>query len=82
MSHKFAVGQKVDLAHRMMQSAPRGQYEVRRLMPVSDRDAGDPVYRIKSSDETHERVAQESDLTASVTASDLTASGLTASAAS
>jgi hypothetical protein len=32
-------------------------------MPTSDRDAGDPVYRIKSIDETHERVAQESDLT-------------------
>ena len=31
----------------------------------SDRDAGDPIYRIKSSDETYERVAQESDLTAS-----------------
>jgi len=65
MSHKFAVGQKVDLVHRMMLAAPRGQYEVRRLMPASDRDISDPNYRIKSSDETHERVAQESDLTAS-----------------
>jgi hypothetical protein len=64
MSHKFSVGQKVDLRHRMMQTAPSGQYEVRKLMPDSDRESGDPVYRIKSSDETHERVAQESDLTA------------------
>jgi hypothetical protein len=62
MSHKFSVGQKVDLVHRMMQAAPRGQYEVRKLMPDSDRDGGDPVYRIKSTDESHERVAQESDL--------------------
>jgi hypothetical protein len=62
MSHKFSIGQKVDLVHRAMHSAPRGQYEVRRLMPDSDRDSGDPVYRIKSVDETHERVAQESDL--------------------
>jgi hypothetical protein len=62
MSHKFSIGQKVDLVHRMMLTAPRGQYEVRRLMPESDRDAGDPTYRIKSSDEAHERVAQESDL--------------------
>jgi hypothetical protein len=62
VSHKFSIGQKVELAHRMMQSAPRGQYEVRRLMPDSDRDSGDPVYRIKSVDETHERVAPESDL--------------------
>jgi hypothetical protein len=65
MSHKFLVGQKVDLVHRMMQTAPSGQYEVRRLMPSSDRDGGDPIYRIKSNDETYERVAQESDLTLS-----------------
>ena len=66
MSHKFSVGQKVDLVHRMLQSAPRGQYEVRRLMPDSDRDSADPIYRIKSSDEAYERVAQESDLTLSL----------------
>ena len=65
MSHTFSIGQKVDLQHRMMLTAPRGQYEVRRLMPESDRDAGDPTYRIKSNEEQHERVAQESDLTAS-----------------
>ena len=65
MPHKFAVGQKVDLAHRTTVSASRGQYEVRRLLPSSDRDSGDPVYRIKSIDETHERVAPESDLTPS-----------------
>ena len=65
MSHKFSIGQKVDLVHRILLTAPRGQYEVRRLMPESDRDAGDPIYRIKSNEENHERVAQESDLTAS-----------------
>jgi hypothetical protein len=65
MAHKFSIGQKVDLVHRMMQTAPRGQYEVRKLMPDSDRDGGDPVYRIKSTDETHERSANESDLTLS-----------------
>jgi len=65
MSHKFSIGQKVDLVHRMMLTAPRGQYEVRRLMPESDRDTGDPIYRIKSNEENHERVAQESDLKAS-----------------
>ena len=63
MAHKFSVGQKVDLVHRMMQTAPRGQYEVRKLMPESDRDGGNPFYRIKSTEETHERVAQESELT-------------------
>lgn len=65
MSHKFSVGQKVDLLHRIVRAAPRGQYEVRKLMPESDRDGSDPVYRIKSTDETHERVVQESDLTLS-----------------
>jgi hypothetical protein len=65
MSHKFSIGQKVDLVHRILLTAPRGQYEVRRLMPESDRDTGDPIYRIKSNEENHERVAQESDLKAS-----------------
>ena len=32
-------------------------------MPASDRDAGDPSYRIKSIEEKHERVVFESDLT-------------------
>ena len=34
-------------------------------MPQSDRDAGDPSYRIKSIGEKHERVVFESDLTSS-----------------
>ena len=63
MSHRFSVGQVVDLAHRMLQTAPTGQYEVRQLMPASDRDADEPRYRIKSMDEKYERVAAESDLT-------------------
>ncbi len=63
MSHRFSVGQVVDLAHRMLQTAPAGQYEVRQLMPASDRDADEPRYRIKSMDEKYERIASESDLT-------------------
>jgi hypothetical protein len=47
----------------MLQTAPTGQYEVRQLMPASDRDADEPRYRIKSMDEKYERVAAESDLT-------------------
>jgi len=49
----------------MLRAAARGQYEVRYLMPASDRDAGDPSYRIKSVEEKHERVVFESDLTLS-----------------
>ena len=63
MAHKFAVGQAVDLVPRILRAAAPGRYEVCRLMPESDRDAGDPSYRIKSIDEKHERVVFESDLT-------------------
>ena len=65
MPHKFSVGQVVDLVPRVLRAAAPGQYEVRRLMPASDRDAGDPSYQIKSIDEKHERVVFESDLTLS-----------------
>jgi len=71
VSHKFAVGQTVDLVPRVLRAAAPGQYEVRQLMPESDRDAGDPSYRIKSLDEKHERVAVESDLTSSARVGDL-----------
>ena len=63
MSHKFSVGQAVDLIPMVLRAAAPGQYEVRQLMPSSDRDAGDPSYRIKSIGEKHERVVSESDLT-------------------
>jgi hypothetical protein len=63
VSHRFSVGQIVDLAYRMLQTAPAGKYEVRQLLPASDRDADDPRYRIKSVEEKYERVAAESDLT-------------------
>jgi hypothetical protein len=65
VSHKFAVGQTVDLVPRVLRAAAPGQYEVLRLMPESDRNTGDPSYRIKSVDEKHERVALESDLVSS-----------------
>jgi len=63
LSHKFTVGQIVDLAHRTLQPSAPGQYEVRQLMPSPDQDPDDPRYRIKSIAEKHERVALESDLT-------------------
>jgi hypothetical protein len=63
--HKFSVGQAVDLVPRILRAAAPGQYEVRRLMPQSDRDTGDPSYQIKSVHEKHERVVLESDLTLS-----------------
>ena len=63
MAHKFNVGQLVDLELSSLRSAVRGPYEIRHLIPASDRDPGDPCYRIKSIAERHERVAPESELT-------------------
>jgi hypothetical protein len=42
-----------------------GPYEIRHLIPSSDRDPNDPIYRIKSIVEKYERVAPESELTIS-----------------
>jgi len=67
LSHKFNVGQTVDLTPGMPRGAPAGPYEVCRLMPASDSDTENPRYRIKSVTEKHERMASESDLTLSLT---------------
>jgi hypothetical protein len=66
VAHKFNIGQTVELAPRLLRSSAPGPYEIRHLVPASDRDPGDPCYRIKSITEKHERVACESDLTLSV----------------
>lgn len=66
MAHKFKTGQIVELEPSVLRSLAMGPYEVRHLIPSSDRDPGDPRYRIKSTAERHERVASESELTLSV----------------
>lgn len=66
MAHKFNLGQIVELAPRLLRSSAPGPYEIRHLVPASDRDPDDPCYRIKSIAEKYERVAPESDLTLSV----------------
>jgi hypothetical protein len=66
VAHKFNIGQIVQLAPRVLRSSAPGPYEIRHLVPASDRDhPGDPCYRIKSIAEKHERVAPESELTLS-----------------
>ncbi len=65
MAHKFNVGQLVELESRVLRLAALGPYEIRNLVPASDRDPDDPCYRIKSIAEKHERVAPESELTLS-----------------
>jgi hypothetical protein len=63
VAHKFNIGQIVELAPKVLRSSAQGPYEIRHLVPASDRDPGDPCYRIKSIAEKHERVAPESELT-------------------
>jgi hypothetical protein len=66
MAHKFKTGQLVELEPTVLRSLAMGPYEIRHLVPSSDRDPGNPCYRIKSVAEKHERVASESELKLSV----------------
>jgi hypothetical protein len=63
MTHKFTVGQTVDLTRTVLRPTAPGDYEIRRLMPVSDGDPSNPSYRVKNIGETHERVVRESEIT-------------------
>jgi len=49
--HKFKIGQLVELEPNMLQLLAPGGYEIRHLVPSSDRDPADPCYRIKSAAE-------------------------------
>ena len=66
MAHKLKIGQLVELEPSLLRSLVMGPYEIRHLIPSSDRDPNDPIYCIKSTAEKHERVAPESELTLSV----------------
>jgi hypothetical protein len=61
-THKFKVGQTVDLIPSMSRLAARGAYEIVSLRPVEGESL---QYRIKSRSEAHERIVAESDLTLS-----------------
>ena len=58
-THKFKVGQTVDLIPSSFRSAARGNYQILGLRPAED---GTPRYLIKSKSESHERVVAEADL--------------------
>ena|SRR5437868_3776261 len=61
--HKYRVGETVYFtASNVSRPASSGTYQVIRLLPT---DGDDCQYRIKSSDEAFERVAKESQLSAS-----------------
>lgn len=64
-SHRFNLGQLVDLMPSVLRSMAPGPYEICRLMPAADKSPDDPCYRIKSVAEKYERVAPESELTLS-----------------
>jgi hypothetical protein len=57
-SHKFRVGQLVQLAPAISRNVPGGSYEITKQLPEN---GGEFEYRIKSMNE-HERVARESEL--------------------
>jgi hypothetical protein len=61
-SHKFQVGEIVNLRPIVSRNVPGGAYEVTKQLPYNGREF---EYRIKSASEEHERVAGESDLTRS-----------------
>lgn len=63
MTHKFTVGEMVELTPSLLRAAALGRYEIMRLMPASDISSDSPRYRIKSDAERHERIVSESDLT-------------------
>ena len=58
-SHKFRVGQLVQLAPAISRNVPGGSYEIAKQLPEN---GGEFEYRIKSMNEPHERVVRESEL--------------------
>jgi hypothetical protein len=59
LTHRFKVGQTVDLVPSMSRLAASGHYQIVSLRPS---EGESPQYRIKSRSEAHERVVAESDL--------------------
>jgi hypothetical protein len=58
--HRYKVGQSVDFSPgRLSPPASSREYKILRLLPV---EHGNLLYRIKSTAETFERVAKESEL--------------------
>jgi hypothetical protein len=59
LTHKFKVGQTVDLIPSISRFAANGHYQIVSLRPA---DGEIPQYRIKSLNESHERIVTENDL--------------------
>jgi hypothetical protein len=63
VTHKFTVGQTVDLTRTVLRPTAPGEYKIQRLMPASDGDPSNPSYRVKNIGENYERVVRESEIT-------------------
>ena len=59
LTHKFKIGQTVDLIPSISRSAANGHYQIVSLRPA---DGEIPRYRIKSRNEPYERVVAENEL--------------------
>ena len=59
LSYKFHVHQLVQLIPSISRNVPGGSFEITKKLPERD---GECEYRIKSMNESHERVARESEL--------------------
>jgi hypothetical protein len=58
--HKYKIGETINFRSSMRgRSAPPGEYRVVGYRPPED---GEPLYRIKSDLERHDRIARESEL--------------------
>jgi hypothetical protein len=58
-SHKYSIGQVVQLIPSISRNVPGGSFEITKQLPES---GGEFEYRIKSMNERHERVVRESEL--------------------
>ncbi len=61
--HRYRIGQKVRFAPgKIGKMTATGDYSVTRQLPI---ESGENMYRVKSSEENFERVARESQISAS-----------------
>lgn len=58
-THKFKLGQSVELVHGEQRLKPLGRFEIVRIMPT---EHGYRQYRIRSLADGHERMAMEVEL--------------------
>jgi hypothetical protein len=58
-SHKYSIGQVVQLIPLISRNVLGGSFEITKQLPES---SGEFEYRIKSMNERHERVVRESEL--------------------